>query len=86
MGCIDALSNDGVVVPGQDVRLSLIAANNGAAEVAIRQAKFSGFTGDGTCALNQVTTRRALAWRTWRPIAPPPVRCRRSRKTSRRST
>jgi LmbE family N-acetylglucosaminyl deacetylase len=72
---IDALSNDGVVVPGQDVRLSLIAANNGAAEVAIRQAKFSGFTGDGTCALNQVTNPQGFGrGGRGRADAPPPVR------------
>ena len=60
---IDALSNDGVVVPGQDVRLSLIVANNGAGEVAIRQAKFSGFAGDGACTLNQVTGQQGFGGR-----------------------
>jgi hypothetical protein len=74
---IDALSNDGVVVPGQDVRLSLIVANNGAGEVAIRQAKFSGFAGDGSCGAE--SGDRSAGFR--RPgrtragiDAPPPVR------------
>jgi LmbE family N-acetylglucosaminyl deacetylase len=73
---IDALSNDGVVVPGQDVRLSLIVANNGAGEVAIRQAKFSGFAGDGACTLNQVTGQQGFGGRggRGRAEAPPPVR------------
>src|SRR6185312_9775276 len=57
---IEALSDDGVVVPGQDVKLSLIVANNGAAEIAVRQAKFSGFTGDGACTLNQVTAQQGF--------------------------
>ena len=57
---IDALSDDGVVVPGQDVKLSLIVANNGAGEVSIRSAKFDGFTGDGACALNQVTAQQGF--------------------------
>jgi len=57
---IDALSDDGVVVPGQDVKLSLIVANNGANEVTIRQAKFSGFAGDGACTLNQVTQQQGF--------------------------
>src|SRR5258706_7944263 len=57
---IDALSNDGVVVPGQDVRLSLIVANNGAGEVAIRQSRVSGFAGDGSCKLNQVTGQQGF--------------------------
>ena len=57
---IDALSDDGVVVPGQDVKVSLIVSNNGAGEVAIRQAKLSGFTGDGACTLNQMTGQQGF--------------------------
>src|SRR5215467_5718447 len=73
---IDALSDDGVVVPGQDVKVSLLVANNGAGEVAIRQAKFSGFTGDGTCRLNQVTGQQGFGGGRGgrgRADAPPPV-------------
>jgi len=73
---IDALSDDGVVVPGQDVKLSLIVANNGSGEVAIRQAKFSGLTGDGTCRLNQVTGQQGFGGGRGgrgRGDAPPPV-------------
>jgi LmbE family N-acetylglucosaminyl deacetylase len=57
---IDALSDDGIVVPGQDVKVSLIVANNGAGEVAIRQAKVTGFTGDGACTLNQMTGQQGF--------------------------
>jgi len=72
---IDALSDDGLVVPGQDVKLSLIVANNGAGEVGIRQAKFSGFTGDGMCQLTQVTAQQGFGGRggRGRGDAPPPV-------------
>jgi len=72
---IDALSDDGLVVPGQDVKLSLIVANNGRGEVAIRQAKFSGFTGDGTCQLALVTGQQGFGGRggRGRGDAPPPV-------------
>src|SRR5215471_9920727 len=72
---IDALSDDGLVVPGQDVKLSLIVANNGRGEVAIRQAKFSGFTGDGTCQLALVTGQQGFGGRggRGRGEAPPPV-------------
>ena len=75
---IDALSDDGVVVPGQDVKLSLLVANSGAGEVAIRQAKFSGFTGDGACTLNQVTGQQGFGGGGGRggrggANAPPPV-------------
>ncbi len=58
---LDALSDDGVVVPGQNVKLSLIVDNHGPAEVAIRQAKFSGFAGgDGACTLNQVVAQQGF--------------------------
>jgi len=74
---IDALSDDGIVVPGQDVKLSLIVANNGANEVAIRQAKFDGFTGDGACTLSQVTQQFGFGGRgrggRGGANAPPPV-------------
>ena len=56
---VEALSNDGVVVPGQDVTVSLIVANHGAAEVAVRQVKFDGFASDAACTLTQVTGLKA---------------------------
>jgi len=74
---IDALANDGVVVPGQDVNLSLFVANNGPGEVAVRQAKFDGFTGDGTCTLNQIQQQQGFGGggrgRGGRGNGPPPV-------------
>ena len=73
---IDALSDDGLVVPGQDVKLSLIVANNGEGEVGIRSAKFDGFAGDGACALAQVTAQQGFGGgRGGRGAAnaPPPV-------------
>jgi LmbE family N-acetylglucosaminyl deacetylase len=73
---IDAFADDGVVVPGQDVKLSLIVANNGAGEVGIRQARFSGFTGDGACQLAQVTAQQGFGGGRGgrgRADAPPPV-------------
>jgi LmbE family N-acetylglucosaminyl deacetylase len=72
---LDALANDGLVVPGQDVNLSLFVANNGAAEVAIRQAKFDGFTGEGACTLNQIQQQAfgGGRGRGGRGNAPPPI-------------
>jgi hypothetical protein len=52
---VEALADDGVVVPGQPVRVSVIVANRGSADVAIRQVKFGGFDGDAACTLTQVT-------------------------------
>src|SRR3989449_1422768 len=43
---IEALADDGVVVPGQPVKVNVIVANRGTAEVAIKQVKIDGFEGD----------------------------------------
>src|SRR4051812_20357069 len=40
---VEALADDGVVVPGQQVKVNVIVANRGSAEVAIRNVKFDGF-------------------------------------------
>ncbi len=47
---IEALADDGIVVPGQPVKVNVIVANRGAGEVAIKNVKFDGFdpsTGSG---------------------------------------
>ena len=51
---VEALADDGVVVPGQPVRVSVVVANRGAAEVTVRQVKFDGFAADRPCALTTV--------------------------------
>ena len=43
---VEALADDGVVVPGQPVKVNVIVANRGVGEVAIKQVKFDGFEGD----------------------------------------
>jgi LmbE family N-acetylglucosaminyl deacetylase len=48
---LEALADDGVVVPGQAVKVSVIIANQGLAEVAVKQVKFDGFDGEGVCVL-----------------------------------
>jgi LmbE family N-acetylglucosaminyl deacetylase len=56
-----ALADDGVVVPGQPVKVNVIVANRGNAEVAIKQVKFDGFDaagtgpGDATCTMRSFT-------------------------------
>jgi LmbE family N-acetylglucosaminyl deacetylase len=52
---IDALADDGVVVAGQDVTLSLVLANNGGQDLQVKRVAFEGFDG-GTCVLTQVTS------------------------------
>ena len=49
---VEALADDGLVVPGQDVTVSLVVANRGAAEVAVKQIKFDGFVSDAACTLD----------------------------------
>ena len=43
---IEALADDGVVVPGQPVRVNVIVANRGAADVTVKQVSFERLRGD----------------------------------------
>ncbi len=52
---LEALADDGVVVPGQPVRVSFVIANRGAANVGVRQVGFEGFSGNGVCTLTAPT-------------------------------
>ena len=52
---VEALADDGVVVPGQPVRVSVIVANHGDASVGIKQIKLDGFDGAPACTLTPVT-------------------------------
>jgi LmbE family N-acetylglucosaminyl deacetylase len=45
---VEALADDGVVVPGQTVKVNVIVANRSAGEVAIKQVKFDGFQAPST--------------------------------------
>ena len=40
---VEALADDGVVVPGQAVKVNVIVANRGAADVTVKQVRFHGF-------------------------------------------
>jgi LmbE family N-acetylglucosaminyl deacetylase len=52
---IEALADDGVVVPGQAVKVNVIVANRGTGDVAIKNVKIAGFDGDATCAMTAFT-------------------------------
>ena len=41
--------------PGQQVKVSVIVANRGSGDVAVKQVKFEGFEGDAACAMTAVT-------------------------------
>jgi hypothetical protein len=48
---VEVLADDGVVVPGQAVKVSVLVSNNGAADLSIKQIKLSGFAGAAQCTL-----------------------------------
>jgi LmbE family N-acetylglucosaminyl deacetylase len=52
---IEALADDGVVVPGQPVRLSIVLANRGATPLNVRDVGVEGFGGNATCTLTAPT-------------------------------
>jgi len=45
---LEALADDGVVVPGQAVKVNVIVANRGAADVTVKQVRFLGFAADAS--------------------------------------
>jgi LmbE family N-acetylglucosaminyl deacetylase len=59
---VEALADDGVVVPAQDTKVTVIVANRGAADVNVKSIAFDGFAstgsaqaGNATCTLTQMT-------------------------------
>jgi LmbE family N-acetylglucosaminyl deacetylase len=53
---LEVLADDGIVVPGQQVRITTIVANRGTADVAVKQVQFSGFDAPGACTLTAVSS------------------------------
>ena len=62
---VEALADDGVVVPGQPVRVTVLIANNGTADVSVKQVRFEGFESDAACALTAGDRRRRARWWRW---------------------
>jgi LmbE family N-acetylglucosaminyl deacetylase len=48
---VEVLADDGVVVPGQQVKVNVIVAHRGAGDLPIKRVKFDGFEGDSTCTM-----------------------------------
>jgi len=48
---VDVLADDGVVVPGQQVKVNVVVAHRGAGDVAVKRVKFDGFAGDAACTM-----------------------------------
>jgi LmbE family N-acetylglucosaminyl deacetylase len=55
---VEALADDGIVVPGQPVHVSLIVANRGAGDVTIKQIKFDGFEADPGCVMSAAPLKK----------------------------
>jgi len=67
---VQALADDGVVVPGQPLRVDVIVANHGSVDVNVGQVKFEGLEGDATCALVQATAAGGRGGRGAAPAGP----------------
>jgi len=48
---IEAFADDGLVVPGQSVKVNVLVANRGAADVTVKQVSVDGFQGGANCAM-----------------------------------
>src|SRR4051812_2967282 len=57
---VEVLADDGVVVPGQPIKLSLVTGNNGPADVAVKSVQFAGFAGDAPACAGPVQSGGAL--------------------------
>jgi LmbE family N-acetylglucosaminyl deacetylase len=52
---IDAVANDGLVVPGQRLSVSVVVGNRGGGDVAVAAVGLLGFDGPGSCAAGVAT-------------------------------
>src|SRR5581483_2570552 len=52
---VEALADDGIVVPGQDTKVAVIVANRGAADVNVKSIAFDGFQSSAACTLTLMT-------------------------------
>src|SRR5581483_6049029 len=52
---VEALADDGIVVPGQPVKVNVIVANRGVAEATVKSVNFEGFAADAECTMTAFT-------------------------------
>lgn len=77
---VEAIADDGVVVPGQPVKLSIVAGNNGADDVVLKGVTLGGFDGEPaacsgalprggalTCAMSLKIGRAPVSTPYWTP-------------------
>ena len=70
---LEALADDGTVVTGQPVKLSVVAGNNGAPDVMLKGLTFSGFNGSPASCAGAIQTGGALSCAADLTIANVPV-------------
>jgi LmbE family N-acetylglucosaminyl deacetylase len=73
---VEALADDGVVVPGQPVKVNVIVANHSAAEATVKSVAFEGFAAAADCtmtAFNGGGGRGGRGGAPAQPSAPMPV-------------
>jgi hypothetical protein len=58
---IDALANDGLIVPGQPVTVSIVVANRGGGDVPVTGVTIGGFENAGNCARGVATSEAPYA-------------------------
>jgi LmbE family N-acetylglucosaminyl deacetylase len=69
---VEVLADDGVVVPGQPIKLSLVAGNNGPADVSVKSVQFAGFVGDAPACAGALQSGRALTCAAELRVGPAP--------------
>jgi GlcNAc-PI de-N-acetylase/NPCBM-associated, NEW3 domain of alpha-galactosidase len=57
---LEVLADDGVVVPGESVRVSVVLGDRGPRPVTIRSVAFDGFEGTGACATQTINQGGAI--------------------------
>jgi LmbE family N-acetylglucosaminyl deacetylase len=67
---VEALADDGVVVPGQPVHVSVIIANHGAEAVSLGGVRFEGFETDVPCTITAMTRPAGRGGRGSAPAGP----------------
>lgn len=73
---LDVLADDGMVIAGQPVKVSVVIANRGAAAVSVARVKLEGFDAVASCTLTAVTAgggRGGRGGRSGGAVPPAPV-------------
>jgi LmbE family N-acetylglucosaminyl deacetylase len=70
---VEALADDGVVTPGQPLKLTVIVANRGASDASVKQVRIDGFDGNPSCTLMETLAPTGRGGRGRGQSAAPPT-------------